>query len=298
MTLLLCGLNFVAEHLQFRHIRLVARRARRDSPFGADVRAKHRVLLLLMFEHRLCVINEHATIVGIIAEAFKNLRKVVNCAFLLELLDLHPILVWDANLSRKLVVGLGQLILAEERSKFQLVLLIILVLLVNMVLDLSFQLTGHFTHWWRNCVAQDLIHSGSRLQGLGDGIVEFDEVLLVRHRNLRVVRNLLEEDGLGLFFSHLEMFFRRFKLFLVVRLIVGRNNINNGLAAEEDLIGALSRTSSDAHVGTLILCLREAADSEHLPGACLEVELVVALDLGEMLVLEVCNHLVQLTFLV
>ena len=253
--------------------------------------------MLLLFEHRFCVINEHAAIVRNVAEAFENLRKVVNCAFLLELLDLQPILVWDVLLRRKLVVGLGQLILAEERSKFQLLLLIILVLLVDEVLDLRLQLTGHFTHLWWNDVAQDPIHSGSRLQGLGGGFVEFDEVLLVRHRNRRVVRNLLKEDGLGLVFSHLEMLFRKLKLLLVGPFIVARNHINNFSTAKEDLIGALSRTSSDAHVGALILCLSVAADSEHLPCAGLEVELVIALDHGELLVLEVLNHHIHLTFL-
>ena len=190
------------------------------------------------------------------------------------------------------MVGLGQLILAEERTKFQLVLLIILVLLIDEVLDLSFQLTGHFAHLWWNDVAQDFIHSGSRLQGLGGGFVEFDEVLLVRHGNLRVVRHLLEENGLGLILSRLEMVFRRLKLLLVVRLIIGRNHINNALAAEEDLKGAFSRTSSDAHVSALVLCLRVAADSEHLPGASLEVELVIAENLSELLVLEILNHIV------
>ena len=150
----------------------------------------------------------------------------------------------------------------------------------------------------RNDVAQDFIHSRSRLQGLGGGFVEFYEVLLVRHGNLRVVRHLLEEDGLDLVLSHLEMVLRRLKLLLVVRLIIGRNHINNALAAEEDLKCTLSRTCSDSHVRTLVLCLRVAADSEHLPGAGLEVELVVAKDLSELFVLEVLNHIVQLTFLV
>ena len=44
--------------------------------------------------------------------------------------------------------------------------------------------------------------------------------------------------------------------------------------------------------------MRVAADSEIQPGAGLEVELVVAKDLSELFVLEVLNHIVQLTFLV
>ena len=86
------------------------------------------------------------------------------------------------------------------------------VLLVNEVLDLSLQLNGQFTHLWRNDLAQDLIHSRSRLQELGDRFVEFDAVLLARHRNLRVVRDLLKGYGLGRVFSRLEMIFRLLKL--------------------------------------------------------------------------------------
>ena len=89
-------------------------------------------------------------------------------------------------------------------------LLINLVLLNNEVLDLSLQLNGQFTHLWLNDMAQDLIYSGSRVQGLG--LDEIDEVLLVRHMNLRVKRDLLKDYGLGLVFSHLEMFFRLLKL--------------------------------------------------------------------------------------
>ena len=70
--------------------------------------------MLLLFEHRLCVINERSAIFGNVADAFENLRKAVKSTFLLELIDIHPIMVWNVLLSRKLVVGLGQLILAEE----------------------------------------------------------------------------------------------------------------------------------------------------------------------------------------
>ena len=79
---------------------------------------------------------------------------------------------------------------------------------------------------------------------------------------------------------------------------MGRNLVNNALALAKDLIGTLSRTSSDAHFGAFILCLIVAAESKHLPGGGLVVELVVALDLGELLVPVVLNRIVQLTFLV
>lgn len=216
----------------------------------------------------------------------------------MEFGDLFPVLVGDILLSGKLVIGLRQLVLAEESPELLLVLLVVLVLLVDLILDLCLELATHLPYLRRNDVPQDLVHRGNSIKRRLGRLIELDEVLRVGHGNLCVVRHLLEEDSARFIFSHLVVILRGLELFLVVALIIRRNNIHDALAAKEHFVGSLASSSGDTHVCAFVLRDLVPADGKHLPGRGLKVFLVILHDLGELLLLERLCDLVQLRLLV
>ena len=77
-------------------------------------------------------------------------------------------------------------------------------------------------------MAQRLIQDGSLLEISFGGVIELDEVLLVRHVDFFEIFNFLEEDGFCLFFCLLTHFFRLLYLFIVVTGIRSVNYLEQG----------------------------------------------------------------------
>lgn len=65
------------------------------------------------------------------------------------------------------MVGVGQVVLAQERPQLEVVLLVLLVLLVDQVLYLLLELPLHLPDLWRDDVPQHFIHSRNLVKLFG-----------------------------------------------------------------------------------------------------------------------------------
>ena len=155
-------------------------------------------------------------------------------------------------------------------------------MLVNEVLDLLLEFASHFTHLRRNDIAQHLVHGRNDGESIASARLILHEVLAVRNRNILGLANSLEEDGLSLVRGLSRETSRLLNLVVAVVAVISWDLRAETQRLVEESVGLLSRTSSDAHIFTLILGLLEALDGEHEPRRRLKVDVVIFHDVAEL----------------
>ena len=227
------NLNLSSVALDVLLVGLIDSRARHNAPLVLVLVSHLDIVVLLLLEILLAVVDHLGAVRAHAHKGFDGRLEVVDGALLLEVQDLVRDLIGDVARGSQLEVALGQLVLAEEDSFFLVLGLQVFVLLVNQILNLAPELTLHLPHLWRNHVAKGFVHRRDLGQCLLHGIVELHEVLLVGKLDLVVGGDWLEEHLLSLFGRHLAQAVSLLKLSLVVRLVIGRNLIDDTLTRLE-----------------------------------------------------------------
>lgn len=151
------------------------------------------VNLLLLTENFLTFLHDLLTIDLHASKAFNDVLEVTDSTLLLEIFDLSPICLWHIVSSLELIISIWEAILTEKSSHIEVSLLHIFVLLINQVLELSFELRLHLSYCWWNDMSQDLVHDWLLFEGILSGGIKFYKILLIRHFDALEISNFFKE---------------------------------------------------------------------------------------------------------